>query len=177
MNSEMSYWLGVHLMQGDSDNPSDERWEEIRRGVEALEAAIELNPADARAHYHLGMAISARHKYAMRTKRAHLLPPAADAAGRIIEAFEEASRLESKCAQAGCKNGINIAAGYLSLGDFMARLRSFEKAIKYLSQVEITLGNAGQLDEPWARGMLEEMQRVKTYCESESAKISENAII
>jgi tetratricopeptide (TPR) repeat protein len=177
MNSEMSYWLGVHLMQGDSDNPSDERWEEVCRGVEALEAAIELNPADARAHYHLGMAISARHKYAMRTKRAHLLPPAADAAGRIIEAFEEASRLESKCEHAGCKNGINIAAGYLSLGDFMARLRSFEKAIKYLSQVEITLGNAGQLDEPWARGMLEEMQRVKTYCESESAKISENAII
>ena len=170
MNSEMSYWLGVHLLQGDSENSTDERWEEIRRGVETLEAAIALNPADARAHYHLGMAISTRHKYAMRAKRAHLLPPAAIAASRMIEAFEEAIRLEKKCEEAGCKNEINVAAGYLTLGDFMARLRSFEKAIKYLSQVERALVEGGDIDEHWAIGMLEETIRVMTYCEAESAK-------
>ena len=73
-NSEMSYWLGVHLLQGDSSDESDDRWKEICRGVENLESATKLSPTDARAHYHLGMAIATRHKYAMRTRRAHLLP-------------------------------------------------------------------------------------------------------
>jgi tetratricopeptide (TPR) repeat protein len=177
MNSEMSYWLGLHLLQGDADDPADERWEEICRGIETLEAAVELNPADARAHYHLGMAISSRHKYAMRTKRAHLLPPAADAAHRMIEVFEEAIRLEKRCEEAGCKNGLNVAAGYLTLGEFMARLRNFDKAFKYLSQVEGTLSNAGDLDKPWAGNMLEEMNRMISYCETETAKLSEGAIV
>jgi len=177
LNSEMSYWLGVHLLQGDPNDPSDERWEEICRGVETLEAAAELNPADARAYYHLGMAISTRHKYAMRTKRAHLLPPAADAASRMIETFEEAIRLEKICEEAGCKNGFNVAASYLTLGEFMARLRNFDKAMEYLSLVEGALASAGGLDTPWAGGFLEEMNRMKSYCETETAKLSENAVV
>ena len=176
-NSEMSYWLGVHLLQGDPDDPTNKRWEEICRGIETLEASTELNPADARAHYHLGMAISTRHKYAMRTKRAHLLPPAADSANRMIEVFEEAIRLEKRCEEAGCKNDLNVAASYLTLGEFMARLHNFDKAVEYLSQVESTLGNAGELDKPWAEGFLTEMSRMMAYCETENAKLRENAKI
>jgi len=177
MNGELSYWLGVHLLQGDPNDPTDERWEEICRGVETLEAATQLNPADARARYHLGMAISTRHKYAMRTKRAHLLPPAAEVASRIIESFEEAIRLEKICEEAGCKNGFNVAAGFLTLGEFMTSLRNFKKALEYLSQVESTLSNAGELDTPWAGGFLEEMNRMKSYCEKETAKLRENSLL
>jgi hypothetical protein len=43
-NSEMSYWLGVHLLQGDSSDESDLRWNEICRGVDTLKTATELNP-------------------------------------------------------------------------------------------------------------------------------------
>lgn len=177
MNSEMSYWLGVNLLQGDPNNPTDERWEEICRGVETLETAAQLNPADARARYHLGMSYHTRHKYAMRTKRTHLLPQPAEAASRIIEAFEEAIRLEKRCEEAGCKNGLNVAASYLTLGEFMASLRNFEKSLKYLSQVESTLTDAGELDAPWAGGFLEEMNRLKSYCETETAKLRENAVL
>ena len=148
-----------------------------RQTARTLEAAAELNPADARAFYHLGMAISTRHKYAMRTKRAHLLPPAADAASRMIETFEEAIRLEKICEEAGCKNGFNVAASYLTLGEFMARLRNFDKAMEYLSLVEGALASAGGLDTPWAGGFLEEMNRMKSYCETETAKLSENAVV
>lgn len=118
-NSEMSYWLGVHLLQGDPNDESDLRWDEICRGVSALEAAAELNPTDARANFHLGMAIATRHKYAMRTRRAHLLPPPGVAAESLINAFESAIKLEQVCDHAGCKNGINLPAAYLALGDFM----------------------------------------------------------
>lgn len=118
-NSEMSYWLGVHLLQGDTSDESDLRWDEICRGVAALEAAAQLNPTDARANFHLGMAIATRHKYAMRTRRAHLLPPPGVAAEALINAFESAIELEKVCDDAGCKNGINLPAAYLALGDFM----------------------------------------------------------
>ena len=107
-NSEVPYWLGVHLFQGDMNDESDERWAELSQGVESLKVSTLLNPADARAHYHLGMAISTRHKYAMRTKRAHLLPPAKEAGESVIDALETAIRLERKCAEAGCENGINL---------------------------------------------------------------------
>ena len=172
-NSEMSYWLGVHLLQGDSNDPTDERWDEICRGVETLERAVELNPADARARFHLGMAISTRHKYAMRTKRAHLLPPAADAASLMIQSFEEAIRLEKRCDEAGCKNGINLAASYLTLGEFMASLRKFDLATKYLSQIERTLSEAGDLNTPWAGDILETSHKIMSYCERENAKLTE----
>ena len=78
-NSEVPYWLGVHLFRGDMTDESDERWAELSQGVESLKASTLLNPADAQAHYHLGMAISTRHKFAMHTKRVHLLPPAKEA--------------------------------------------------------------------------------------------------
>jgi len=128
LNSEMSYWLGVHLLQGDPNDPSDERWEEICQGVQSFERSIVLNPADARAHYNLGMALSERHKYAMRTRRMHLLPPPQEAAESLINALETAIQLEIKCDEAGCSNGINIAEAFLTLGDFVLRLKNFDLA-------------------------------------------------
>ncbi len=169
-NSEMSYWLGVHLLQGDMNDPSDERWNEICYGLDVLKNATILNPADARAHYHHGMAISARHKYAMRTQRAHLLPPADEAANSMINAFETAIRLERKCTEAGCKNGINLAAGYLTLADFMARLKSFEKAIMYLGRIEGMINEAGDREEHWATSMLQQVSSMMEFCMAESAK-------
>lgn len=35
INSEIPHWIGVYSMQGDSNDPSDERWEEICEGVES----------------------------------------------------------------------------------------------------------------------------------------------
>ncbi|KAL9183563.1 hypothetical protein ACHAXT_004419 [Thalassiosira profunda] len=175
VNSEVPYWLGVHLIQGDMSDPSDARWKEICRGVESLQASALLNPADARAHYHLGMGISTRHKYAMRTKRAHLLPPPKEAAESLVEAFETAIQLERKCERAGCQNEINCAAAYLALGDFMARLKSFDKAMPYLNQVETTIREAGDIGENWARNMLEEVDGMLAYCEKESAKKKETS--
>jgi len=176
-NSEVPYWLGVHLIQGDMNDPSDERWEEICEGVESLSMSTLLNPADARAHYHLGMALSARHKYAMRTKRAHLLPSAKEAAESLIKAFETAISLEGKCVQAGCENGINLAAAFLALGDFMGRLKNFDKAIYYLNQVEDTLGQAGDMDKTWAHAMLQEVNSMLDYCKDESAKKNEASLV
>ena len=175
VNSEVLYWLGVHLIQGDMNDPSDARWEEICRGVELLQASALLNPADARAHYHLGMGISTRHKYAMRTKRAHLLPPPKEAAESLVEAFETAIELERKCENAGCQNEINCAAAFLALGDFMARLKSFDKAIPYLNQVETTIREAGDIGENWAHNMLQEVDSMLSYCETESAKKKEKS--
>lgn len=172
-NSEVSYWLGVHLIQGDMNDPSDERWNELLEGVESLKRSISLNPADARTHYHLGMAISTRHKYAMQTKRAHLLPPAKEAAESLINAFETAIRLERKCDAAGCKNGINLPAALLCLGDFMARLKNFDKAIEYLSQVEDSIENSGDLDKEWAELMLQEVSTMLNYCKQEATAKSE----
>jgi len=166
MNSEMSYWLGVHLLQGDSSDESDFRWNEICQGVDTLKAAAELNPTDARAHFHLGMAIATRHKYAMRTRRAHLLPPPDEAAEDLITAFEGAIQLENTCDEAGCKNGINLPAAYLALGDFMGRLKNYPKALEYLSQVEGAIGDS-DLEEDWAKSMLEEVHSVANFCINE----------
>jgi len=176
-NSEMSYWLGVHLLQGDMNDPSDERWNEICYGVDVLRDSTLLNPADARAHYHHGMAISARHKYAMRTQRAHLLPPADEAANSMINAFEMAIRLERKCAGVGCKNCINLAAGYLTLADFMARLKSFEKAIVYLEQIEGLVSEAGDLDQHWAPSMLQQANSMMEFCTAEMAKNKRSKVL
>ena len=176
-NSEMSYWLGVHLLQGDMHDPSEERWEEICRGVETLKYATLLNPADARAYYHLGMAISTRHKYAMRTKRAHLLPPAEEAASSMIEAFEAAMYLERKCEEAGCKNGLNLSAAYLTLGDFMARLKSFDKSMNYLASIEDIIISAGDMKEDWAQSMLQEVSSMSEYCKKELTKKSESTLV
>lgn len=167
-NSEVFYWLGVHLIQGDMTDQSDERWEELRNGVELLMHSISLNPANARAHYHLGMAISTRHTYAMRTKRAHLLPPAKEAAESLINAFESAINLETKCDKAGCKNGINVPAAFLALGDFMARLKNFDKAVAYLRQVEICIEKYGETDNEWADSMRQEVSDMLEYCKRES---------
>ena len=172
-NSEILYWLGVHLLQGDPNDPSDERWEEICQGVESLKQSTLLNPADARVHYHLGMGISTRHKYAMRTRRAHLLPPAKEAADGLVEALETAIRLEGKCDQSGCSNGINLAAAYLCMGDFMARLKSCDKAIPYLNQVGKTIELSGGMHTEWAHSMLEEVHTMLNYCHSEMAKKEE----
>jgi len=169
-NNEVPYWLGVHTIQGDMNDPSDERWTEICQGVESLKLSALLNPADARAHFHLGMAISTRHKYAMRTKRAHLLPPPKEAADSLIQALEAAIRLERKCVEAGCANGINLAAAFLALGDFVARLKSFDKAIAYLNQVEDSIRRAGDIDENWAQSMLQEVSSMLDYCKKESAE-------
>ncbi len=168
-NSEVPYWLGVHLIQGDMNDESDERWAEISQGVESLKLSTLLNPADARAHYHLGMAISTRHKYAMRTKRTNLLPPAKEAGESVIDALETAIRLERKCTEAGCENGINISAAYLALGDFMARLKSYDRAITYLNQVEGIIREDGDLDKGWAQSMLEEVSSITEYCQREVA--------
>ena len=169
-NSETPYWLGVNLIEGDMNDESDERWTEISQGVESLYQSTMLNPADARAHYHLGMAISTRHKYAMRTKRTNLLPPAKVAGENLINAFETAIRLERKCLKAGCENGINLSAAYLALGDFMARLKSFDKAIMYLKQVEAAIEEAGDRDKGWAESMLDEVSSILEYCNSEIAE-------
>jgi tetratricopeptide (TPR) repeat protein len=166
LNSEMSYWLGVHLLQGDSSDQSDQRWNEICRGVDVLQTATQLNPTDARAHFHLGMAIASRHKYAMRTKRAHLLPPPGEAAEALIYSFESAIRLEQVCDEAGCKNGINIPAAYLALGDFMGRLRNYPKALEYLEQVEGAIASS-ESEEDWAMSMLEETASISNFCRSE----------
>lgn len=168
-NSEMSYWLGVHLLQGDSSDESDHRWNEICRGVDTLQTATELNPTDARAHFHLGMSIATRHKYAMRTKRAHLLPSPGEAAEALIYAFETAIQLEEVCDAAGSKNGINIPAAYLALGDFMGRLRNYPKALEYLSQVEGAIAST-ELEEDWAMAMLEEVASVSNFCRNEMQK-------
>lgn len=175
-NSEISYWLGVHLIQGDVSDPSDERWEEICQGVGSLEQSTLLNPADARAHYHFGMAISTRHKYAMRTRRAHLLPPPQESAESLINAFETAIILEGKCDDAGCKNEINLAAAYLALGDYMARLKDFDKAIAYLNQVEDTIGKAGDMDKEWAQSMIQEVFSILDYCKNELVKKNEASL-
>jgi tetratricopeptide (TPR) repeat protein len=169
-NSEIPYWLGVNLIEGDMNDESDERWTEISQGVESLHQSTMLNPADARAHYHLGMAISTRHKYAMRTKRTNLLPPAKEAGENLINAFESAISLERKCVKAGCENGINLSAAYLALGDFMARLKSFDKAIMYLNQVEAAIEEAGDTDKGWAQSMLDEVSSILEYCNSEIAE-------
>jgi tetratricopeptide (TPR) repeat protein len=176
-NSEVPYWLGVHLIQGDMNDESDERWAEISQGVESLKLSTLLNPADARAHYHLGMAISARHKYAMRTKRAHLLPPAKEAGESVIDALETAIRLERNCTEAGCENGINISAAYLALGDFMARLKSYDRAITYLNQVESIIRENGDLDRGWAQSMLEEVSSITEYCQREAANEMEPSLV
>ncbi|KAL3807273.1 hypothetical protein ACHAXA_004089 [Cyclostephanos tholiformis] len=176
-NSEVPYWHGVHLIQGDMNEESDDRWTEITQGVESLKLSTLLNPADARAHYHLGMAISARHKYAMRTKRAHLLPPAKEAGESVIDALETAIRLERKCTEAGCENGINISAAYLALGDFMARLKSYDRAITYLNQVEGIIGETGDMDKRWAQSMLEEVLSLTEYCKREAANKMEPSLV
>jgi tetratricopeptide (TPR) repeat protein len=176
MNSEMSYWLGVHLLQGDSSDESDSRWNEICRGVDVLQRATELNPTDARAHFHLGMAIASRHKYAMRTKRAHFLPPPGEAAEALIYAFESAIQLEQVCDEAGCKNGINIPAAYLALGDFMGRLRNYAKALEYLSQVEGAIAS-GESQEDWAMSMLEETASIANFCRSEMQKQQDPSLV
>lgn len=171
-NSEVPYWLGVHLIQGDMNDVSDERWEEICTGLESLMHSISLNPADARAHYHLGMAISTRHKYAIRTRRTHLLPPAQEAAESLIHTFETAISLEKKCDKAGCKNGINLAAALFSLGDFMARLKNFDMAISYLNRVEGSIESSGDTDKEWAYSIRQEVSSMLDFCKREaSAKI------
>ncbi|KAL7543635.1 hypothetical protein ACHAXR_012933 [Thalassiosira sp. AJA248-18] len=175
-NSEVPYWLGVHLIQGDIYDPKDVRWEEICQGVDSLKLSTVLNPADARAHYHHGMGISTRHKYAMRTKRAHLLPPAKEAAEDLINALESAIRLEGECEKAGCSNGLNLAAAYLALGDFMARLKSFDRAITYLNQVEGSI-RSGDIDKNWSQSILQEVSGMLEYCQKESAKKSEASIV
>lgn len=169
-NGELSFWLGIHLIQGDMNDQSDERWDGICDGVESLKLSTLLNPADARAHYHFGMGLSTRHKYAMRSKRAHLLPPAKEAAESLINALETAVRLERKCEEAGCMNGINLAAAYLALGDFMCRLNSSDKAIPYLNQVEESLIRSGDLDKDWAHAMLQEASSMMAYCENQLSK-------
>ena len=177
LNSECPYWLGVHLVQGDINDPSDERWADICEGLESLQLATEMNPADARAHYNLGMAISYRHKYAMRSRRAHLLPPAKEAADALIKAFDSAIRLEGICEQAGCSNDINLAAAYLSLGEFMARLQRYEKAIPYLNQVEETVRHSGDIDQGWAKHMMGEAASILEYCSEEIAKKNESSLV
>ena len=169
-NSEMSYWLGVHLLQGDSSDVSDLRWNEICYGVDTLRTATELNPTDARAHYHLGMSIATRHKYAMQTRRVHLLPPPGEAAAALINAFETAIELENVCIEAGCKNGINLPAAYFALGDFMGRLKNHHKALEYLSQVESAISTSGDTEEDWAKSMLEEVSAVTNFCKAELQK-------
>lgn len=176
VNSEVPFWIGVHSIQGDMTDPTDERWEEICQGVESLKASTLLNPADARAHYHLGMGITTRHKYAMQTRRAHLLPPPKEAADMLVKAFETAIRLEGKCQEAGCQNGINLAAAYLALGDFMARLKEVDKAIAYLNQIEPTIRRSGDIDENWAHSMLEEASSILQFCQHESAKVKESSL-
>lgn len=170
-NNEIPYWLGVHLVSGDSSDPSDERWEQISEGVEMLKVSSLLNPADARAHYHHGMGISSRHKYAMRTRRAHLLPPAKEAAETLINALETAIHLERECEKAGCKNGINIAAAYLCLGDFCARLKDYNKAISYLNQVEEAIQCSGDAEKDWSESLLEEVSKILDYCHKNTAKL------
>lgn len=169
-NNEVPYWLGVHLLQGDPDDPSEERWADICRGVDTLQLSTRLNPADARAHYHLGMAICTRHKHAMRTRRAHLLPPAEDAADSLIGALETAIRLERRCAAAGCDNELNVAAAFLALGDFVLRLGEFEKARAYLAQVEDSIEGAGAMDEPWAQDMRQQVSSMLEYCQRQLAE-------
>ena len=177
LNSEVHYWLGVHLMQGDMNDPTDARWEEICQGVESLKTSTLLNPADARAHYHLGMGIATRHKYAMRTRRVHLLPPAAEAAETLTNALETAIRLETKCEQAGCKNGINLSAGYLAMGDFMARLKNFDAAMRYLNQVETCIETSGDIDKSWAQSMLQEVSSILDHCKMEIIKKTEASLM
>jgi len=160
----LPYALGVHLLQqGDMDDPSDERWEEICQGVSSFEKAIELNPADARAYYNLGMAISTRHMYAMQTRRMHLLPPPKEAAESLINALETAIQLEIKCDEAGCSNGFNMAEAYLTMGDFVLRLKNFELARTYLNQVEDTIKKAGDIDEDWAQSMLQQVSSMLDF--------------
>lgn len=177
-NSEVPYWLGVHLLQGDMDDPSDERWAEICEGVESLKLSTLLNPADARAHYHLGMGISTRHKYAMRTKRANLLPPPREAAESLMHAFETAIQLERICIRASCENGINLAAAFLTLGDFMARLNDFEKAIAFLLKVEDAVRESGDFQTNWAQSMLQEVSSLLDYCKRASEeKLKEVSLV
>ena len=129
------------------------------------------SPSDARTYYHLGMALAARHKFAMRERLAHLLPPPAVVAEEIERAFCMAIRLESQCAAAGCKNGFNVAAAYLSLGEFMARLRNFKKGAEYLERVEDIVVSNGEEGEVWARPMLEEVSSILAYCRGELNKV------
>ena len=165
---------GVHLIQGDMADTSEDRWREICRGVESLEDSIQLNPFDARAHYHLGMAIATRHKYAMRTRRADELPPPKEAAESLIHALETAISLERKCLFYNCPNGINISAAYLAIGDFMLRLKSFDKALSYLNLVEGAIQASGDAEEEWARGMMDEVTCMMNYCNEEMATIPKN---
>ena len=160
----LPYALGVHLTQeGDMDDPSNERWEEICQGVESFERSIVLNPADARAHYNLGMALSARHMYAMRTRRMHHLPPPQEAAESVINALETAIELEIKCDEAGCSNGFKLAEAYLTLGDFILRLKNFVLARTYLNQVEDSIKRAGDINEDWAQSMLQQVSSMLDY--------------
>eukprot|EP00577_Skeletonema_sp_RCC1716_P001218 CAMPEP_0113379404 /NCGR_PEP_ID=MMETSP0013_2-20120614/4206_1 /TAXON_ID=2843 ORGANISM="Skeletonema costatum, Strain 1716" /NCGR_SAMPLE_ID=MMETSP0013_2 /ASSEMBLY_ACC=CAM_ASM_000158 /LENGTH=883 /DNA_ID=CAMNT_0000261673 /DNA_START=261 /DNA_END=2912 /DNA_ORIENTATION=- /assembly_acc=CAM_ASM_000158 len=166
----LPYALGVHLTQeGDMNDPSDERWEEICQGVESFERSIVLNPADARAHYNLGMALSDRHKYAMRTRRMHLLPPPQEAAESLINALETAIQLEIKCDEAGCSNGINIAEAFLTLGDFVLRLKNFDLARLYLNQVEECIKGVGDTGEDWAQSMLQQVSAMLDYIHENEA--------
>lgn len=162
---------GVHLIQGDMADTSENRWREICGGVEFLEDSIQLNPSDARAHYHLGMAISTRHKYAMRTRRADELPPPKEAAESMIHALETAISLERRCLLYNCPNGINIGAAYLALGDFMLRLKSFDKAMSYLNLVEGAIQESGDAEEEWAKGMMDEVTSMMNFCNEEMAII------
>jgi len=146
---------------------SEDRWREICRGVESLEDSTQLNPFDARPHYHLGMAISARHKYAMRTGRDDELPSHEEAAESMIHALETAISLERRCLYYNCPNGINIGAAYLALGDFMLRLKSLDKAMSYLNFVEGAIQESGDTEEEWARGMMDEATSMINYCNEE----------
>lgn len=123
------------------------------------------------------MAIATRHKYAMRTKRAHLLPSPGEAAETLIYAFETAIQLENVCDEAGCKNGINIPAAYLALGDFMGRLKNYHKALEYLSQVEGAITATGDLDEEWASSMLDEVASVANFCRTELQKLQDPSLV
>lgn len=179
-NSEVPYWLGIHLVQGDMDDPSDERWAEISEGVEYLQLATSMNPADARSHYQLGMALASRFKYAMRTRRIHLHPPAQQFAEGLIHAFETAIQLEEKCNEAGCSNGLNLPAAFFALGDNMLRLKDFEKARVYLNQVRDAIGQAGDMNENWAQSMLEEVGSMNNYCdqkEEEKKKMWQSSLV
>ncbi len=59
----------------------------------------------------------------------------------------------------------------------MARLKSFDKAIPYLNQVEEAIERAGDLDKTWSSSMLEEVSSVLDFCKREEAKKQEASLV
>ena len=69
-----------------------------------------------------------------------------------------------------------MPAAFLALGDFMARLKNFDKAVAYLRQVEICIEKYGETDNEWADSMRQEVSDMLEYCKRESPANQEASV-